>query len=91
VFFILLNIKQVIFLGNFKLKQNNSMQSRYFSIHFNLEETITRVISSRQITAKDKQQLKIAFLGHENLAEDEITLIDRILYGVRHGILEIVE
>lgn len=39
----------------------------------------------------DKQQLKDAFLGHETLAEDEITLIDRILYGVRHGILEIVD
>lgn len=67
------------------------MQSKHFSIHFNLEETITRVISTRQITPKDKQQLKTAFLGHESLAEDEITLIDRILYGVRRGILEIVE
>jgi hypothetical protein len=67
------------------------MQSKHFSLQFNLEETIIRVISSRQITSKDKQQLKNAFLGHENLAEDEITLIDRIFYGVRHGILEIVE
>ncbi len=67
------------------------MQSKHFSLQFNLEETITRVISSRKITIKDKQQLKTAFLGHESLAEDEITLIDRILYGVRHGILEVVE
>jgi hypothetical protein len=67
------------------------MQSKHFSLQFNLEETITRVIISRKITSKDKQQLKNAFLGHEKLAEDEITLIDRILYGVRHGILEIVE
>lgn len=75
----------------FELKQPKTMQSKYFSIHFNLEETITRIISSGQITMKDKQQLKSAFLVHENLAEDEITLIDRILYGVRHGILEILE
>lgn len=67
------------------------MQSKHFPRQFNLEETITRVISSRKITIKDKQQLKNAFLGHENLAEDEITLIDRIFYGVRHGILEIVD
>ncbi len=67
------------------------MYSQSFSLQFSLEETITRVISSRQITATDKQQLKDAFLGHETLAEDEITLIDRILYGVRHGILEIVD
>lgn len=67
------------------------MYSQSFSLQFSLEETITRVISSRQITAMDKQQLKDAFLGHETLAEDEITLIDRILYGVRHGILEIVD
>lgn len=67
------------------------MQSKYFSLQFNLEETISRVISSRQITSKDKQHLKDAFLGYESLADNEITLIDRILYGVRHGILEIVD
>ena len=67
------------------------MRSKHFSLQLNLEETITRIISSRQITVKDKQQLRNAFLVHESLAEDEITLIDRILYGVRHGILEVVE
>ncbi len=67
------------------------MYSQSFSLQFSLEETITRVISSRQVTSMDKLQFKDAFLGHETLAEDEITLIDRILYGVRHGILEIVD
>jgi hypothetical protein len=67
------------------------MQPKHFSLSFNLEQTITRVMSSRQITLTDKQQLKDAFLGHENLAEDEITLIDRILYGVRSGILEVAD
>jgi len=67
------------------------MESKHFSIQLNLEETITRIISSQKITIKDKQQIKSAFLAPENLEEDDITLIDRILYGVRHGILEIAE
>jgi len=50
-------------------------------------EALYQILAARIITPSDRQLLKSALL-EESLSEAEHTAIDRLLYGVRHGLLK---
>jgi len=55
-----------------------------------IRELASQILASRTISSLE-QQLMAALLGQEDLDAQERTLIERVLYGVRHGLLEVVE
>lgn len=67
------------------------MSAPVFSSHINIEELVAQILIDRRITYKDQYLLKFALLSEDSLDERERTLIDRVFYGVRHGLLKIVE
>jgi hypothetical protein len=58
---------------------------------FTVEELVTRILIHRKVTRTDQQLLKFFLLYGEELDEQEKTLIDRVLYGIRHGLLQVVD
>jgi hypothetical protein len=62
-----------------------------FSSKINIEELVAQILVNRRITYKDQYLLKYALLFEETLDEQDRTLIDRVFYGVRHGLLKLVE
>jgi hypothetical protein len=50
-------------------------------------EALYQVLAARLITPSDRQLLKSVLL-EESLSEAEHTVIDRVLYGVRHGLVK---
>lgn len=62
-----------------------------FSSQINIEELVAQILVNRRITHRDQYLLKYALLFEETLDEQERTLIDRVFYGVRHGLLKLVE
>jgi hypothetical protein len=67
------------------------MSVQGFSFQINIEELVAQILINRRITYRDQYLLKFALLSEESLDEKERTLIDRVFYGVRHGLLKIVE
>lgn len=61
-----------------------------FSKSISLEELVTRILISRRVTMSDRLQLMNIFL-QEALDEAELVLIDRLIYGVRKGILQLAD
>ncbi|HAG82742.1 MAG TPA: hypothetical protein DD379_13450 [Cyanobacteria bacterium UBA11162] len=57
----------------------------------NIEELVTQILMDRQISRSDQLLLKCARICQTMLNEQEQILIDRVLYGVRHGLVKIVE
>lgn len=55
-----------------------------------LEELYGQIMFSNVVTVSDRQQLKAALLK-ECLSEDEQAIIDRLLYNVRRGWLQLVD
>ena len=55
-----------------------------------LEDLVERILISRQITPLSRYQLMLVFLA-DGLGEGEHILIDRLLYGVRKGLLLVVD
>lgn len=55
-----------------------------------LEELYGQIMFSNVMTLADRQQLKIVLLK-ECLSEDEMAIVDRLLYNVRRGWLQLVE
>jgi hypothetical protein len=56
-----------------------------------IESLIYQIIVSRRITQSDRQQLRSILssaLLEGSLSEAEHILIDRLLYGIRHGLLK---
>ncbi|MDB9315058.1 hypothetical protein PN462_18230 [Spirulina sp. CS-785/01] len=56
----------------------------------NVKEMTANVLSSRSISRLE-QQIMIALLGQEDLDEQDRTLIQRVFYGIRHGLLKTVD
>jgi hypothetical protein len=56
-----------------------------------VEELVAQILMHRRVTPIDQQQLKMALSYKDALNEQEQTLIDRVFYGVRHGLLRIVD
>lgn len=66
------------------------MSSRLLS-QDSVEEIIVKIYTSCTITSTDQLLLRYVLLTEETLDEQLQTLIKRIFYGVRHGLLEVVE
>jgi hypothetical protein len=66
-------------------------QVHLFSSQRNIEELIAQILMNRKITNSEQLRLKFALLSKDKLDEKERTLIDRVFYGVRHGLLRVVE
>ncbi len=67
------------------------MQLQIFSSHASIEELVTKILVERTLTYTDQQILRYALVSQESLDEQERALIDRVFYGVRHGLLQLVE
>ncbi len=55
-----------------------------------LQELVAQILSSRRISVVD-QQLMSSLLDQDNLNDEERTLVERVFYGVRHGLLKVVD
>lgn len=55
-----------------------------------IRELAAQILASRTISSLE-QQLMTALLGQGDLNDQERTLIERVFYGVRHGLLDVVE
>ncbi|HLO48773.1 MAG TPA: hypothetical protein VK211_10200 [Kamptonema sp.] len=51
---------------------------------------VERILSSGQLSRIDRQQLKSALLD-DSITEKELVLIERVIDGVRKGLLDIVD
>ena len=51
-----------------------------------IEALVNQILFSRSVTGRDRQSLQKVLL-HRSLTPDERILVDRVLYGVRHGLL----
>lgn len=56
----------------------------------NTIDLIGQILSSREIS-RIEQQMMSTLLGKEDLDEQERALIERIFYGLRHGLLRTVD
>ncbi|MGB3692562.1 MAG: hypothetical protein WA865_20295 [Spirulinaceae cyanobacterium] len=59
-------------------------------MRIDIQELVARVLSSRRISLPEKQ-LMSSLLHEDNLPDEDKTLIERVFYGVRHGILQVVD
>ncbi|QIZ71133.1 hypothetical protein [Oxynema aestuarii] len=66
------------------------MQLSSYMPQIPLEELYGQIMFSNVVTPTDRQQLRAALLK-ECLSEDEKAIVDRILYNVRRGWLQMVE
>lgn len=66
------------------------MTAQVFLNSKNIEELVSQIMLSRRISRSDQQRLMLA-KSKNTLGEEEQALINRIFYGVRHGLLRIVE
>ncbi|MBL1175856.1 MAG: hypothetical protein FWK01_12145 [Pantanalinema sp. GBBB05] len=55
-----------------------------------LEELVEQIVLSRRITLSQRQRLQSVLLA-DPLSPADLVLLDRLLYGVRRGILQVVD
>ena len=55
-----------------------------------LEELAERALLSRQLTYGDRYQLMLTLLA-DVISEADLILIDRMLYGIRKGLLSLAD
>lgn len=67
------------------------MSAQVFAPQVSIEELVAQILMHRRITQTDQQLLRSALLSKQALNEKEKTLINRVFYGVRHGLLRTVE
>lgn len=67
------------------------MTASIFPTHLPIEDLVAQILLSRKITVIEQQQLMCAMLIKEVLDEEEQTLIERVFYGIRHGLLRVIE
>jgi hypothetical protein len=67
------------------------MSSQLFASQVSIEELVAKILMHRRITHTEQQKLKLVLLFEDALNEQERTLIERVFYGVRHGLLKVVE
>ncbi|MEO8893629.1 MAG: hypothetical protein ABI417_19250 [Coleofasciculaceae cyanobacterium] len=67
------------------------MPSRLLSSQDSVEELIAQIFINCTITYTEQLLLQYVLLTEETLDEQLRTLIKRIFYGVRHGLLQVVE
>jgi hypothetical protein len=69
---------------------SSTMSVQWFASSLTIEEVIAEIFLSRKITRGDQYRLMCVWL-YDPLEEQERTLIDRLFYGIRHGLLQIVD
>ena len=57
----------------------------------NIEDLTIKILINRCLTPSDQQFLKYALLYKETFKENERILIERVFYGIRHGLVQILE
>lgn len=57
----------------------------------NIEEMVAKILVNRQITQTEQLRLKFALLYQDGLHQQDRSLIDRVFYGIRHGLLKVIE
>lgn len=67
------------------------MSAQVFSSQLSIEELVAQILLERQVTPTEQQLLRYALIFGDELDEKERTLIERVFYGVRHGLLSLVE
>ncbi len=67
------------------------MSAQVFAPQISIEELVAKILMYRKVTCTDQLLLRWAVLFKDALNEQEQTLIDRVFYGVRHGLLKIVD
>lgn len=67
------------------------MSAQLFSSSMSIEEHVAKILMERRVTYTDQQILQLALVSQQELDEQDRTLIDRVFYGVRHGLLRVVE
>lgn len=61
------------------------------SFKMNVEDIVNNALINRFVTKAEQQFLNQALLYKDSLKEHERILIERVFYGIRHGLLQIVE
>ena len=66
------------------------MQTQASIYQIPLEDLVEQILSSRKITRAEEARLTSA-LSQDSLVEEQQALIHRVLYGLRHSLLQIVD
>lgn len=66
------------------------MNSHYYWHSIPIEALCGQIMAAGKITISDRYQIRSALLN-DTLSEPEQILINRLLYGIRHGLLRIID
>lgn len=66
------------------------MKSQYCWYSIPIEALCGQIMVAGKITISDRYQIRSALLN-DALSEPEQILINRLLYGIRHGLLRIID
>ncbi|MFB2879207.1 hypothetical protein [Floridanema aerugineum] len=66
------------------------MKSQYRWHSIPIEALCGQIMVTGRITISDRYQIRSALLN-DTLSEPEQILINRLLYGIRHGLLRIID
>lgn len=56
-----------------------------------IEQLIEQVLSSRRLTRAEAQWFNSLLATQEALSEDQHVLVQRVLYGLRHNLLQLTD
>lgn len=68
-----------------------SMPSQILADPTTLESLINRILFSAEITRAEQDWLSMVAAFKDTLGEDDRVLLDRVFYGIRHGLLQVVD
>lgn len=57
----------------------------------NIEDLTIQILMNRCLTPSDHHFLNYALLYQDTLKENERILIERVFYGIRHGLVQILD
>jgi hypothetical protein len=67
------------------------MHSEVSLLQLPIEELVDQILLSCKITGDEKSQLAGILAGLELLNEDSKAKVQRVFYGLRHGLIEMVD
>lgn len=67
------------------------MPAKFFSTQVSVEERVAKILLEQKITSTDQRVLWRTLLCNDVLDEEEVVLIERVFYGMRHGLLQLVD
>ncbi|MBD1878611.1 MULTISPECIES: hypothetical protein [unclassified Coleofasciculus] len=67
------------------------MTAEFFPTQVTIEDLVAQIFVSRRITPVNQYQLQTVLLTKDWLDEEEQTMLNRLFYGVRHGLLKLGE